>query len=420
MSTSILRRNSSKKRIHDLLRLTTQWSVEDEEEAARERRRRERQTQYPTGDDEQAVDGLSEEPSTQPASQAELKPMRTLESEEDEGFGDWSQRLEQRKQMEAYQVHTEETEGHRVVEEEANEMGKKEEEREGAEIQESHVEEEEDEGTSRSEVTEPQFETNSPEPCTNEEIPSHQWSTSTREYEEGQVEEEEREEQREEAEEKITERGWEDSGDQQVQRQQWVTEEEHIRRRSVSSEGEETDDRITVTVKITERAECLNRSIQKSNSIKKSEPPLLISKIDDRLEQYTHAIETSTKQGRLVRQPSLELLSPGDAVASKKNLWESGEVTAASKAQSCKDTEGINVAVSDLINQWGKEKSETDGPQSPTKLTEVRPGDVLSKKSLWEQNAMSSPTGKNSAASKKYKFVPTGHGKYERILVDDP
>ncbi|CAH2326314.1 lymphocyte-specific 1 isoform X1 [Pelobates cultripes] len=76
---------------------------------------------------------------------------------------------------------------------------------------------------------------------------------------------------------------------------------------------------------------------------------------------------TSAKPARLVRQPSLELIAPGDAVSNKKNRWETGEVTTAAKMAPCKDTEGINIGVSDLINQWGKGKSEPDGAQSPPK-----------------------------------------------------
>uniref|UniRef100_A0A670XPZ1 Lymphocyte specific protein 1 n=1 Tax=Pseudonaja textilis TaxID=8673 RepID=A0A670XPZ1_PSETE len=75
-------------------RLTAQWSVEDEEEAARERRRRERERQLRS----QAEEGLN---STSEVAVQEIridgKPPGTLELEEDEGFSDWSQKLEQLK-----------------------------------------------------------------------------------------------------------------------------------------------------------------------------------------------------------------------------------------------------------------------------------------------------------------------------------
>ncbi|VFV40841.1 lymphocyte-specific protein 1-like [Lynx pardinus] len=136
-----------------------------------------------------------------------------------------------------------------------------------------------------------------------------------------------------------------------------------------------------------DRTESLNRSIRKSNSVKKSQPALPISKIDERLEQYTQAIETAGRTPKLTRQPSIEL--PSMAVASTKSRWETGEVQAQSTAKtpSCKD---------------------------------IVAGD-MSKKSLWEQKGGSktSSTIKSTPSGKRYKFVATGHGKYEKVLVDE-
>ncbi|XP_075044020.1 lymphocyte-specific protein 1 isoform X2 [Mixophyes fleayi] len=420
MSTSILRRDSSKQNLQNLLRLTTQWSVEDEEEAARERRRRERQQQYQEGGEGQSPEELNEENCTQSDDHVGLKPAGPWETEEDEGFSDWSQRLEQRRLRGAAQA-TEETEDFRQMEEvQSEETGIAE---EGGRDPEPKAEEEEDEGTSRGEAAEVNDEPDSythdygsHEPHTLEtlSLSSNQWET--REYndneenrapspraqeEEIQIQEEERERREDQ---------YEPCRDQRVPPSG----------RSESVSGDEEESEGGLTVKITDRAEVLNRSIQKSNSIKRSEPPLPINKIDDRLEQYTHAIETSSKTGRLVRTPSLEMLSPDDAVSTKKNRWEAGDVSTVSKPASCKDTEGINIGVSDMINQWGKGKSEPDGNAVPQKVTEVKPGDVLSKKSLWEQNPKSGQSNKGGTPNKKYKFVPTGHGKYEKILVEDP
>ncbi|XP_049748842.1 lymphocyte-specific protein 1 isoform X4 [Elephas maximus indicus] len=136
-----------------------------------------------------------------------------------------------------------------------------------------------------------------------------------------------------------------------------------------------------------DRTESLNRSIKKSNSVKKSEPALPISKIDERLEQYTQAIETAGRTPKLARQASIEL--PSMAVANTKSLWETGEVQAQSTAKgaSCKD---------------------------------IVAGD-MSKRSLWEQRGGSktSSTVKSTPSGKRYKFVATGHGKYEKVLVDE-
>lgn len=138
--------------------------------------------------------------------------------------------------------------------------------------------------------------------------------------------------------------------------------------------------------KLTDRTESLNRCVERSNSVKRSQPDLPISRIDGRLEQYTQAIETAVRTPKLTRQPSIEL--PSMAVASTKSLWETGEVQAqsASRAPACKD---------------------------------IVAGD-LSKKVLWEQKgAPPAPsTAKSTLSGKRYKFVATGHGKYEKVLVD--
>ncbi|XP_008576874.1 PREDICTED: lymphocyte-specific protein 1 [Galeopterus variegatus] len=144
---------------------------------------------------------------------------------------------------------------------------------------------------------------------------------------------------------------------------------------------------LSPTTKLIDRTESLNRSIQKSNSVKKSQPALPISTIDERLEQYTQAIETAGRTPKLARQASIEL--PSMAVASTKSRWEMGEVQAQSTAKtpSCKD---------------------------------IVAGD-MSKKSLWEQKGGSktSSTVKSTPSGKRYKFVATGHGKYEKVLVDE-
>ncbi|XP_076200316.1 lymphocyte-specific protein 1 isoform X3 [Aptenodytes patagonicus] len=151
-----------------------------------------------------------------------------------------------------------------------------------------------------------------------------------------------------------------------------------------------SDHTAVCSTKITDRTESLNRSIKKSNSIKKTQPPLPVSKIDDRLEQYTQAIETSTKAPKPVRQPSLDLPTTSMMVASTKSLWETGEVAAQSAVKSlpCKD---------------------------------IVAGDIVSKRSLWEQkgNPKSETNIKSTPSGKKYKFVATGHGQYKKVLIDD-
>ncbi|XP_069421891.1 lymphocyte-specific protein 1 isoform X1 [Ovis canadensis] len=144
---------------------------------------------------------------------------------------------------------------------------------------------------------------------------------------------------------------------------------------------------LSPSTKLSDRTESLNRSIKKSNSVRKSQPALPISKIDERLEQYTQAVETAGRTPKLTRQPSIEL--PSMAVASTKSRWETGEVQAQSAAK-------------------------------PTPCKDIVAGD-MSRRDLWEQKGgpKTSSTVKSTPSGKRYKFVAAGHGKYEKVLVDE-
>ncbi|XP_054131652.1 lymphocyte-specific protein 1 isoform X1 [Melozone crissalis] len=327
-------------------RLTAQWSVEDEEEAARERRRREREKQLRS----QAEEGLN---GTGPCSESaalaqqnhyDFKPSGTSELEEDEGFSDWSQKLEQRKQRSPRQSYQEEESG----------------------VREAQVK-----------LEQIQLDQESPE----ENMVIREEERLCQEEEE--VQEQEKEEQVEQEEKKRRR----NDGEKEE------TPEKRQKAPSLASLEEEelcSDHTVVCSTKLTDRTESLNRSIQKSNSIKKSQPPLPVSKIDDRLEQYTQAIETSSKAPKPVRQPSLDLPTTSMMVASTKSLWETGEVTAQSavKPSACKD---------------------------------IVAGDIVSKRSLWEQKGNPKPESsvKSIPSGKKYKFVATGHGQYKKVLIDD-
>ncbi|XP_007063030.2 lymphocyte-specific protein 1 isoform X1 [Chelonia mydas] len=374
----------------DTERLTAQWSVEDEEEAARERRRREREKQQRS----QAEDGLNNTDSLSESglpvqeNQFDFKPSGTSELEEDEGFSDWSQKLEQRKQRWAA---------------EGTQEGEQTCPREWTQAQEEaptcigersprHSYEEEDSGLREAEVKLEQVQLNQEGP---EEIPgeNEEMRQEPLETEEPQqlFEAECIQEQQEEEEE-------EKAGQEEKKRRRNEEEETPEKRQKAPStssvEGEEDEQcdgqSPASSTTITDRTESLNRSIKKSNSVKKTQPPLPVSKIDDRLEQYTHAIETSEKVQKLVRQSSLELATTSMVVASTKNLWETGEVAAQSsvKSPSCKD---------------------------------IVAGDIVNKRSMWEQKGTPKNEGniKTSGSGKKYKFVATGHGQYKKVLIDD-
>ncbi|XP_076769863.1 lymphocyte-specific protein 1 isoform X1 [Arvicanthis niloticus] len=301
--------------------LTTQWREEDEEEAAREQRQRERERQLQDQDkDEEDEDGHSLE---QPGQQALLK---SSELDEDEGFGDWSQKSEPRQQFWGNEGPAEGTEPSQ-----SESPGEKQTE-ESSHQAKDHLEE------SNLSHKEP-----NPEDAVGgsgeaeEHLKSHQAKTSSP-----------------------------------------LTLEDTV---------ELSSPPLSPTTKLADRTESLNRSIQKSNSVKKSQPTLPISTIDERLQQYTQATESAGRTPKLSRQPSIEL--PSMAVASTKTRWETGEVQTqtASKTPSCQD---------------------------------IVAGD-MSKKSLWEQKGGSkiSSTIKSTPSGKRYKFVATGHGKYEKVLVDE-
>ncbi|XP_061856327.1 lymphocyte-specific protein 1 isoform X2 [Colius striatus] len=347
MTSALLRRNSSKQGLQNLIRLTAQWSVEDEEEAARERRRRERERQLRSQAEEGFNGSSSCSESVGPAQENhyDFKPSGTLELEEDEGFSDWSQKLEQRKQRSSRQSYEEEDSGVREAEVKMEQIQLDHESLE--EIREENV-------------------------IIREEERLHQ--------EEEQVQEQE-EEERAEQEEKKRRRNAEEETSEKRQKASSPT--------SLEEEDLCSDHTAMSSTKITDRTESLNRSIKKSNSVKKTQSPLPVSKIDDRLEQYTQAIETSTKAPKPVRQPSLDLPTTSMVVASTKSLWETGEVAAQSavKSSSCKD---------------------------------IVAGDIVSKRSLWEQKGNPKPeTNVKSNPGKKYKFVATGHGQYKKVLIDD-
>nr|XP_031546925.1 lymphocyte-specific protein 1 isoform X3 [Vicugna pacos] len=327
-------------------KLTTQWSVEDEEEAARERRRRERDRQLRAQDEDegdQSPEQLEEEKL--------LKPSEAPELDEDEGFGDWSQKAEQRQQLWGARENPDCGEPPRG---EGPERAQEQEHRFSlAQMQ------------SRADCQ--RLASPPPEPARPQQ--HVHGSQGDDELSPGGV--------------CLEELRLSPSSEPQHQGcQQPRTPSPLV------LEGTAPDSPpLSPSTKLIDRTESLNRSIEKSNSVKKSQPALPISKIDERLEQYTQAVETAGRVPKLARQPSIEL--PSMAVASTKSRWETGEVQAqsAAKSPSCKD---------------------------------IVAGD-MSKKSLWEQKGSSktSSTVKSTPSGKRYKFVATGHGKYEKVLVDE-
>ncbi|KAJ6665030.1 hypothetical protein lerEdw1_005261, partial [Lerista edwardsae] len=409
-------------------RLTAQWSVEDEEEAARERRRRERERQLRS----QAEEGLNSSLSSESGvavqeSRFDSKPSGTSELEEDEGFSDWSQKLEQRKQRWAGEG---EQEGERTCHSDW---------REAQQAAPAHWEgrspghscEEEDGNLREAEIKMEQADLNEessptfirfvPGPSKFLKFVPASFSHDQPETE-AELEEQQKLSEVVDAVEEIQDAGKEEEEDiaeeneheekLEEKKRRWDEEEEVPEKRqrppSISSVEEEYQPPLSPTTKITDRTESLNRSVKKSNSVKKTQPPLPVSKIDDRLEQYTHAVETSGKTPKPVRQLSIEIPANSAAVANTKSLWETGEVAAQSpaKAASCKVGHNVCCVLFSCFHCW---------------KSDIVAGDIVSVRSIWEQkeSPKADGTAKVKLPGKKYKYVAIGHGQYKKVMEDD-
>ncbi|KAM6943549.1 lymphocyte-specific protein 1-like [Xenentodon cancila] len=428
MSESIRRRSSSRQLLQNLIRVTAQRSQEDAEEVERERRRRAR--------DKQRGDESPPRPEPPPTKQShsqhrvtdlcsvvrsdeDLKPGSRQVLEEDEGFSDWSHRLENRNEHEAQDEF-------RLKElrpsgppdpEEAKQQEDGEEDR-GKPEQSCQSEDVSTEPPEKTSLRKHAFRTSysSSVFMSQDSRPLHaagQPPERTSYLAAGTIEA----------------RGAACKVDEEVEqeKQKKRSEEGRIWRSEVvssrcagslcsSSEGEESlncygpmsptfkklliqfypeevNSRVSPDGKctITERTESLRRSV---GNIKKTVPPVPVSRIDKKLEQYAHALEVTAHAEGRISQALTDLASPAEPVASKKNLFEAGEawnqnVTSVTPS---KDADGLKVGVANLINQWVK--GSEDG------------------------NRCSSPSKPAESAAQRYKYVVTGHGKYEKVSVD--
>ncbi|XP_037373265.1 lymphocyte-specific protein 1 isoform X2 [Talpa occidentalis] len=310
-------------------RLTAQWSEEDEEEAARERHPR---AQAGAEEDEAGAGGGRSSPE-RPEREKLLEP---ADPDEDEGFGDWSQKPEQQQPW-----------------------GPGEPEGPGVQAQPDrpclHV-------------------------CGAQDVPALSSAQAGMEelclspgsgpQELGPAE---------------APRG--SLGAQAEKQDQPCQEPRTPRTLALEATAEQGSPPLSPSTKLSGGAEALDCSLTKSGGMSKPQMAVPTSKIDQWLEQYTQAVETAARAPKPARQVSIEL--PSMAVANTKSLWESGEVQAQSAAKSapCKD---------------------------------VVAGD-MSKKGLWEQKgapAASSTMKSTPSSGKKFRFVATGHGKYEKVPVD--
>ncbi|XP_061085419.1 caldesmon, smooth muscle-like isoform X2 [Conger conger] len=152
-------------------------------------------------------------------------------------------------------------------------------------------------------------------------------------------------------------------------------------------------------LKIGDRAEFLNKSAQKSSTVKMGHTPI-ISKIDDRLEQYTTALQ-SQRDSRPLR-PALDLPVVTEGIRSLKTRWEEGDTYGSVNIN--KESAQVNIGVAGLISDWLSKTPE--GPKSPgVAPADLKPGDVTNKRSLWENRSSPANTPPGDASK------PVANGK---------
>uniref|UniRef100_A0A8D0AJS2 Caldesmon 1b n=1 Tax=Sander lucioperca TaxID=283035 RepID=A0A8D0AJS2_SANLU len=147
------------------------------------------------------------------------------------------------------------------------------------------------------------------------------------------------------------------------------------------------------SLKIGERAEFLNKSAQKS-TMKASHSPV-VSKIDNRLEQYTSAAQN--KESRSPRSGAVDLPMVTDSIRNIKSMWEKGNVAqftgtscSALLPMTTRLTAVMKTGVAGRINEW-LNKTPESGKMPGGRPTDLKPVDVTNKRSLWE-NKGASPT----------------------------
>lgn len=209
------------------------------------------------------------------------------------------------------------------------------------------------------------------------------------------LEEEEQRRKQEEAERKVREEEEKRRLKEEIERRR----AEAAEKRQKMPEDGSTDDKKPFkcftpkgsSLKIEERAEFLNKSVQKSG-VKSTHQAAVVSKIDSRLEQYTSAIE-GTKTAKPAKPAASDLPVPAEGVRNMKSMWEKGNVFSSPTASGTpnKETAGLKVGVSSRINEWLTKTP--DGNKSPApKPSDLRPGDVSGKRNLWEKQSVDKVT----------------------------
>ncbi|KAM4569326.1 caldesmon 1a isoform 2-T3 [Odontesthes bonariensis] len=222
------------------------------------------------------------------------------------------------------------------------------------------------------------------------------------------LEEEERQKKQEEAERKAKEEDEKRKMKEEIERRRAEAAE---KRQKVEDapDGEEKPFKCVSprgsSLKIGERAEFLNKSAQKS-AVKASHSPV-VSKIDNRLEQYTSAAQRENKESRSPRSGAVDLPMVTDSIRNIKSMWEKGNVftSPGGGGSAFKEAAVIKTGVAGRINDWLNKtpESKTAGGRP----VDLKPVDVTNKRSLWE-NKGATPT--KVAGRGETKSVANGMG----------
>uniref|UniRef100_A0A3B4U2S1 Caldesmon 1b n=1 Tax=Seriola dumerili TaxID=41447 RepID=A0A3B4U2S1_SERDU len=118
----------------------------------------------------------------------------------------------------------------------------------------------------------------------------------------------------------------------------------------------------------------------------------VVSKIDNRLEQYTSAREN--KESRSPRSGAVDLPMVTDSIRNIKSMWETGNVFTSPGSEpssvALPEAAVMKTGVAGRINDW-LNKTPESGKTSGGRPTDLKPVDVTNKRSLWE-NKGASPT----------------------------
>ncbi|XP_019737385.1 non-muscle caldesmon-like isoform X3 [Hippocampus comes] len=421
MSAALLRRNSSRQGLQNLIRLTAQRSVEDAEEAERERRRRARDQSCRRNSDaapaERAADPTDDQHASKPGRSPSPSP------EEDEGFGDWTQR----RQQSGPQRPPEGAEGWRPEDEDRRNGDAFEAAPEDPRPAPSGIWAPSSSARVRcgeeGEGGKPRPQTDRPDSLRRSQVeerqPTRVPSTakvfllrdSKADADAGQREVTSRHtgDQSKSKSPRCAERGETEAGLEAERRLEKIRqglrekesqELEQLKRRHARAEQELEE--------LAGRRELRRRLRSQEERRQQDERRQRLANEEEEHERMKEEVA----RRRMDAAERMKMLSGGDPP----------EAFSPVKTPTHKDTDSLKVGVANLITQWVKGQPDGGRPP-PSRAADVKCGDVMRKKNMWEvigDSSGRSPTNVKGAAapSKTYTFVVTGHGKYKKISSD--